>query len=94
MSSSSNSDERETNEYHDESSSSGSSISDSSSNSSNNNGRKTTDEQYLSRVPGVPLEVLQEEMMMRMASGSLASTSKMPPCLPIQVKRRLYIVAL
>ena len=79
VSSSSNSDERETNEYHDESSSSGSSISDSSSNSSNNNGRKTTDEQYLSRVPRVSLEVPHEEMRTRMTSGSLAGTSASVP---------------
>ena len=57
MSSSSDWDEREIDEYHDESNSSdGESESDSSHSSSS--GGNTTVEQYLSRVAGVPLEVL------------------------------------
>ena len=87
VSSSSNSDEREIDEYHDKSSSSGN-----SDNSSD--GGNTTNEQYLSGVPGVPLEVLQEKMRTRMASGSLIGTSASAPRLPLQVKRRLYIVVL
>ena len=71
VSSSNNSDDREIDEYHD-SNPSGSSI-DSSNNSSS--GGNTTDEQYTSGVPGVPLDVFQEEMRTRMAFGSLAGTS-------------------
>ena len=91
VSSSSNSDEREIDEYHDKSSSSGNS--DNSSNNSSDGGN-TTNEQYLSGVLGVPLEVLQEKMRTRMASGSLIGTSASAPRLPLQVKRRLYIVVL
>ena len=58
MSSSSDRDEREIDENHDESNTSDSS-SDSGSHCSSSRGN-TTDEQYSSRVPGVPLEVLQE----------------------------------
>ena len=91
VSSSSNSDEREIDEYHDKSSFSGSS--DNSSNNSSDGGN-TTNEQYLSGVPGVPLEVLQEKMRTRMASGSLIGTFASAPRLPLQVKRKLYIVVL
>ena len=67
--SSSNSDNWEIDEYHDSSSDSGSSGSNSSSNgSSSSSGGNTTDEQYMSGVPMVPLEVLQEELRTRMAS--------------------------
>ena len=76
MSSSSNSDDREINEYHD-SSLSGSSTDRSSNNSSS--GGNTADEQYTSEVPRVPLEAFQEEMRMRMAFRSLASTSTNAP---------------
>ena len=72
---SSNSNDREIDEYHD-SSPSGSST-DSSSNSSS--GGNTTDKQYTSEVPRVPLNIFQEEMRTRMASGSLASTSTSAP---------------
>ena len=77
MSLSSDSDEREIDEYHDKSNSSGSS--DNGSNSSNSSRGNTTDKQYLSRVPRVPLEVLQEVMRTRMASGSLVGTSTGAP---------------
>ena len=60
MSSFSDRDEREIDEYHDQTSSNDSSSSDSSS----------TNEKYSSGVPRVPLEVLQEEMKKRAASGS------------------------
>ena len=57
LSLSSDRDEREIDEYHDESNSSdGESESDSSHSSSS--GGNNIDEQYLSGVPGVPLEVL------------------------------------
>ena len=71
VSSSGDSDERKIDEYHDESSFNGSSSSDSSSSS----GGDTTDEQYLFGVPGVPLEVLHEEMRTRMTFGLFAGTS-------------------
>ena len=72
---SSDRDEREIDEYHDESNSSGSG-SNSDSSSSSSSGENTSDEQYLS---GVPLEVLQEEIRMRMASGSFAGPSTNAP---------------
>ena len=65
---SSNSDNWEIDEYHDSSSDSGSSGSNSSSSGSNSSGGNTTDEQYTSGVPMVPLEVLQEELRTRMTS--------------------------
>ena len=46
-----------------------SSSSNSRSSDSGSSGGNTTDEQYTSRVLGVPLEVLQEELRMRAASG-------------------------
>ena len=67
---SSNSDDREIDKYHD--SSSGSS-------SRNSSGGNTTDEQYTFGVPGVPLEVLQEELRTREAFGSHIGTSTNAP---------------
>ena len=58
-------------EYHDPSSFSGSSD---SSNSNSSSGGNTTDE-YVSGVPGVPLEVLQEGLRTRTESESKAGTS-------------------
>ena len=87
VSSSSNSDKREIDEYHDESNNSSSSGSDSSVSSS-------SDEHYSSVVPGVPLEVLQEELRQRMTSSSLASLSfHVPVFSPLQVKRRISYIA-
>ena len=72
VSSSSNSDNREIDEYHDSTSDNSSSNSNSSrSNGSNSSGGNTTDEQYMSRVPGAPLEVLQEELRTRVVSESM-----------------------
>ena len=76
--SSNNSDDREIDEYYDSFSGNGSSNSSSSSRSSSS-GRNTTDEQYMSGVPRVPLEVLQEELRMRMAFRSNAGTSTNVP---------------
>ena len=42
-------------------------------------GGNTTNEQYTSGVPGVPLEVLQEELRTRMASGLHVGTSTSAP---------------
>ena len=69
MSSSSDKDEREIDEYHDESNNSGSTSESSNSESS------SSDEHYLSRVPGVPLEVLQEKLRQTATLGSSASPS-------------------
>ena len=65
FSSSSNSVDKAIDEYHDLSSYSGSS---SNSNSSSSRGN-TTDKEYTSGVPGVPLEVFQEHLRMRATSG-------------------------
>ena len=70
VSSSSNSVDKAIDEYHD-SNYSGSSSNSSSSNSSGN----TTDKEYTFGVPGVPLEVLQEQLRTRTASGAGTSTS-------------------
>ena len=72
LSSSSDSVDKAIDEYSDRSSFSGSSDSDSSSGSSS--GGNTTDE-YISGVPGVPIEVLQEGLQTRFESGSQARTS-------------------
>ena len=72
LSLSSNSVDKAIDEYHDLSSFSGSN--DDSSNSDSSSGRNTTDE-YTSGVPGVPLEVLQEELRTRAESESKAGTS-------------------
>ena len=73
LSSSSNSVDKAIDEYHDPSNFSGSSDN-SSSGSNSSSGGNTTDE-YTFSVPGVPLEVLQEELQTRAESGSRASTS-------------------
>ena len=66
LSSSSDSVDKAIDEYSDHSSFSGSSDTDSSGGSSS--GGNTTDE-YISGVPGVPLEVLQEGLQTRFESG-------------------------
>ena len=77
---SSNSDNREIDEYHDSTSDSGSSSnSGSRSSDSSGSGGNTTNKQYTSGVPGVPLEVLQEELRTRPTSGSHAGTSTTAP---------------
>ena len=77
VSSSSNSVDKSINEYHDSTSYSGSSSSSSSSSDGN-----TTDEEYTSGVPGVHLEVFQEHLRMRVASGSRAGTLTCIPSFP------------
>ncbi|XP_075664768.1 uncharacterized protein LOC142634353 [Castanea sativa] len=71
FSSSGNSVDREIDEYRNTTSYSGSS-SDSSRSSGN------TSDEYVSGVPGVPLEVFQEEFRTRVASGSRAGPSSAP----------------
>ena len=70
ISSSSSSTKRAIDEYYDESSNNSSSSSDSSRGN-------TTDEEYVSGVPGFPVEVIQEQL--RKASGSQAGTSSFIP---------------
>ena len=80
VSSSSNSNNKEIDEYHDSTSDSSSNSSNSSrSTGSGSSGGNTTDEQYRSGVPEVPLEVLQEELSTRVASESHVGTSTNAP---------------
>ena len=72
VSSSSNSVDKVIDECHDTTSYSGSN---SGSSSNNSSGGNTTDEEYTSGVPVVHLEVLQEQLRTRAASGSRAGTS-------------------
>ena len=74
VSSSSNSVDKAIDECHDSTNYSGS-----SSSSSNGN---TTDEEYTSGVPRVPLEVFQEHLRMKVASRSQAGTSTSIPLSP------------
>ena len=71
VSSCSNNIDKAINEYHDSINYSGSS----NSTSNSSNGGNITDEEYTYSVPGVPLEVLQEQLNMRAASRSRAGTS-------------------
>ena len=75
LSLSSNSVDKVVDEYHNPTSFSG--FSDNSSGSNSSSGRNTTDE-YMFGVPGVTLEVFQEELRTRVASGSKAGTSSAP----------------
>jgi len=60
-----------------------------SSNSSHSNGESSTDEGYTSGVPGLPLEVIQEQL--RKASGSQAGTSSnVPPSSPLDEEETIY----
>ena len=67
ISSSSNSDNKGIDDYHDTSSRSSSDSSSSRDSSSEGN---MTDEQYMFKVPRIPLENFQEELRMRVASAS------------------------
>ena len=84
VSSSSNSVDKAIDEYHDLISYSGSttttSSSSSSSSSNNSSGRNTMNEEYTSGVLGVPLEVFQEHIRMRVASGSRAGRDSVQLC--------------
>ena len=90
ISSSSNSIEKATDEYHDTISYSGSS----SSTSHSSSGGSTMDEEYTSGVPGVPLEVLQEQLRKQVAFGSQAGTStSVPPSSPLDKVETVYSYA-
>ena len=80
VSSSSNSVDKAIDEYHDDTNYSGSS---SNSSSSGN----TSDEEYTSGVPRVPLDILQEHLRMRAASGVVNSTSipSSPPADEVEI---------
>ena len=83
ISSSSNSTEKAIDEYYDTTSYSG------SSNSSHSSEGSSTDKGYTSGVPGLPLEVIQEQI--RKASGSQAGTpSSVPPSSPLDEKETVY----
>ena len=86
VSSSSKSVNKALDEYHDSTS-----YSDSSSSSSSGN---TTDEEYTSGVPRVPLDVFQEHLRMRAASGSRAGTSiSIRSSLPLDKVETVYSCA-
>ena len=90
--SSSNSVDKAIDKYHDFTSYSGSSR---GSNSSNrNNGGNTTDEEYMSSVSRVPLEVFQEHLRMRAASRSGAGTlTSVPSFTPLDEVEIVYSCA-
>ena len=86
ISSSSNSTEKVIDEYHDTTNYNG------FSNSSHSSEGSSTDEGYTSGVPGLPLEVIQEEL--RKASGSQAGTSSnVPPSSPLDEEETVYSCA-
>ena len=61
----------------------------SSSNSSHSSGESSTNEGYTSGVPGLPLEVIQEQI--RKNSGSKAGTSSnVPPSSPLDEEETVY----
>ena len=89
ISSSSNSVDKAIDEYHDSTS-----YSDSSSCSSCSTSGNTTNEEYTSGVPGIPLEVFQEQLRMRVASRSQAGTStSVPLSTPVDKVETVYSYA-
>ena len=86
ISSSSNSTEKAIDEYYDTTSDSG------SSNSSHSSEESSMDEGYTSNVPGLSLEVIQEQL--RKATGSQAGTlSSVPPSSPLDEEVIVYSCA-
>ena len=86
ISSSSDSTEKAIDEYYDTTSNG------SSSNSNHSSRESSTDEGYTSGVPGLPLEVIQEQI--RKASGSKVGTSfNVPPSSPLDEKEIVYSCA-
>ena len=70
-------------EYYDTTSNSG------SSNNSHSSEESSTDKRYTSGVPGLPLEVIQEQL--RKASSSQAGTSSnVPPSSPLDEEEAVY----
>ena len=80
-------------EYTNPSNFSGSSDSNSSGSGSGSSSEGNTTDKYTSGVPGVPLEVLQEELKTRSESGSMVGTSA-PSSTVQDEERRWYIVVL
>ena len=84
--SSSDSTEKAIDEYYDSTSDN------SSDNSSHSNKGSSSDEGYTSGVPGLPLEVVQEQL--RKASGSQAGVSSSePPSSPLNEEETVYSCA-
>ena len=84
---SSNSIDKGIDKYHDSTSYYGSS----SSTNNSSSGGNITDEEYRSGVPGVPLEVLQEQLRTRAAFGSRAGTlASVPPSTPLDEVEIVY----
>ena len=63
-----------------------------SSGSSGNNGN-TTDKEYTSGVPGVPLEVLQEQLRMRATFG-VGTSMSIPSSRPLDEEETVYNCAI
>ena len=94
VSSSSNNVDKVIDEYHDTTSYSDSS-SGSSSSSNSSSGGNTTDEQYMSDVLGIPLEVFQEQLRTRAASGSqLGTSTNIPSSFPLDKVGTVYSCAI
>ena len=82
VSSSSNSIDKAIDKYHD---------STSYSSTSNSSSRGNTTDEYTFGVLGVPLEVLQEQLRMRAASGSRVGTlASVPPSSPLDEVKTVY----
>ena len=93
VSSSSNNVDKAIDKYHDTTSYNDSSSGSSSSNSSS--GGNTTDEQYTSDVLGIPLEVFQEQLRTRAASGSqLGTSTNVPSSSPLDKVGTVYSCAI
>ena len=83
---SSNSIDKAIDEYHDSTSYSGFSSTSNSSSEGN-----TTEEESMSGVPGVTLEVPQEQLWIRAGSGSQAGTlMNVPPSSPLEKVKTVY----
>ena len=85
VSSSNNSVDKAIDEYHDSTSYSGF--------TSNSSGGNTTDEEYTSGVLRIPLEVFQEQLRTRAASGSGVGTSSAPSSTPLDEVETVYSCA-
>ena len=86
ISSSSDSTEKAIDEYYDSTSNG------SSSNSSNSSGESSTDEGYTSGVPGLPLEVIQEQIS-KASSSKAGTSSNVPPSSPLDEEETIYSYA-
>ena len=89
VSSSNNSVDKAIDEYRDSSYSGSNS---NGSNGSSGNSGNTTDKEYTSGVPGVPLEVLQEQLRTRATFGVGTSTS-IPSSPPLDEEETMYSCA-